>query len=65
MDTEGGQTAVPAKKVPTKVSPHKELLLKEQAIITQAITACTKEETLAVKPHTLQVSRGNIKPGKA
>ena len=54
---------MPAKKVSKKVSPPKELSLKEQAI-TQATAACTKEEMLAVKRHTLQVASGDLKPGK-
>ena len=57
---------MPTKKVSKKMSPPKELSLKEQAITqTQATAACTKEETLAVKRHTLQVASGDLKPGKA
>ena len=57
---------MPTTKVSKKMSPPKELSLKEQAITqTQATAACTKEETLAVKRHTLQVASGDLKPGKA
>ena len=61
---EGGQTAAPAEKVFKKVSPPKELSLKEQAIA-QATAACTKEETLAAKRRALQVDNGDLKWKKA